>query len=360
MLHRIALRVLPSLSLPVTEFDVRKHKRFVMFVPGLVAFAIYRGVKQIDSLSDPILVLGLSGLISAVTAIWAYRVGRDTPLPALWRQDGWKTIGWLIGWIGFAYGVQLSLLVLAMLRVLAHYDFLHHPDGPAMMAMIIACTSVARDAFEIGHIRKLQQRGRPVLTFPDGAPLRALVGGHSQRLVPWVLTAVTLGALSSMGLAWVGEMGRSELGQFILISMVAGTAALAAYLAGMRRPGGWANSWIRTGWTQLFQFWWWPGLAFGATYYLVALGVLVFAWRKDGGIWAQALIAGAVTGLMTLYGYYLGDRRAHEDRIQQTVPSSLLRCPFVMGLLSKNGRGTGDKAASPGDMVLGESGRRSG
>jgi hypothetical protein len=33
MLHRMALRVLPSLSLAVTEDAVRKQKRLVMFVP---------------------------------------------------------------------------------------------------------------------------------------------------------------------------------------------------------------------------------------------------------------------------------------------------------------------------------------
>ena len=40
MLHRMALRVLPSLSLAVTEEAVRKQKRIVMFVPGLVAFGV--------------------------------------------------------------------------------------------------------------------------------------------------------------------------------------------------------------------------------------------------------------------------------------------------------------------------------
>jgi len=36
----MALRVLPSLSLAVTEDAVRKQKRLVMFVPGLVAFGM--------------------------------------------------------------------------------------------------------------------------------------------------------------------------------------------------------------------------------------------------------------------------------------------------------------------------------
>ena len=45
MLHRLALRMLPSLSLAVMEDSVRKRKRVVMFVPGLVAFG--------DSLRQP-------------------------------------------------------------------------------------------------------------------------------------------------------------------------------------------------------------------------------------------------------------------------------------------------------------------
>ncbi|MGH7233464.1 MAG: hypothetical protein ACREJU_19190 [Nitrospiraceae bacterium] len=358
MLHRLALRVLPSLTLSVTEPDVRKRKRLVMLVPGLVAFAVFRAVKQVDPLSDPLLLLGVSGLISALTALWAYRMGREAPLSALWSQDGFKRMIWLIGWIGFAYGIQLSLLVLALLRVLAHYDFLRHPDGPAMMAIIIACTSVARDAFEIGHIRKLQQGGRPVLTFPDGAPLRALIVDRPEGLLRWVLIAGVMGSLFAAALAFLGEAGRSELGQFVLVSVVAGTATLAAYLAGEQRPGGWMSGMAEIGWAKVFQFWWWPGLAFGATYYLAVLGFVVFLLRQEAGIWAQGLMAGVVTGLMALYGYYLGHRRAHEDRIERTVPPSLLRCPFVMGLLSKKGGGTSGAIPSPGDLVLGESGRR--
>jgi hypothetical protein len=73
------------------------------------------------------------------------------------------------------YGVQLSLLVLALLWLVG-YDYLKHPDGPAMMAIIISCTSVARDAFEIGHVRKMALMGRPFPTFPDGAALRTMVG----------------------------------------------------------------------------------------------------------------------------------------------------------------------------------------
>ena len=116
MLHRLALRVLPSLTLAVTDEPTRKRKRLVMLVPGLVAFAVYRGVKSILPLSDPAVLLGVSGVISAVTAVCAYRIGRAVPMPVLWRQDGARRVAWMAGWIGFLYGVQLSLLVLGVIK----------------------------------------------------------------------------------------------------------------------------------------------------------------------------------------------------------------------------------------------------
>src|SRR5690348_15205957 len=107
MLHRLALRLLPSLTLAVTEERVRKRKRWVMMVPGLVAFIVYRAAKYAVPLSEVLVLLGLSGLISAATAVWAYRIGRGRPLDAIWREDGATRVAWLTGWIGFAYGVQL-------------------------------------------------------------------------------------------------------------------------------------------------------------------------------------------------------------------------------------------------------------
>jgi hypothetical protein len=43
-----------------------------------------------------------------------------------------------------------------------------------------------------------------------------------------------------------------------------------------------------------------------------------------------------VTGLMALYGYYLGYRRQVEEQQGQNLSPSLLRCPFVMGILGKS------------------------
>ena len=129
MLHRMALRVLPSLSLAVTEDSVRKRKRIVMFVPGLVAFGIYRLVKHVMPLTDPIVLLLISGTVGLVTALVAYRVARSLGWAEILREDGLRLLTWIAGWIGFVYAVQLSLLVLALLWLVG-YNYLKHPDGP--------------------------------------------------------------------------------------------------------------------------------------------------------------------------------------------------------------------------------------
>lgn len=337
MLHRMALRVLPSLTLAVTEGAVRQRKRLVMLLPGLVAFFLYRIVKPVMPVDEIGTLLAMSGVICLVTAAWAYRVGRDAPAAALWQDDGLRRLIWVLGWVGFIYGVQLSLMVLALLK-LAHYDYRLHPEGPAMMAVIIACTSVARDAFEIGYVRRLQRRGEPVLTFPDGAALRALLRERAGAVLRWMLPAMTVGALLAGGAAWIGAGGRSPLSQLAVVSVVAGSLTVLAYLAGDQRSGSWSAVMTTAGWPALFRFWWWPGLAFAATYYLTLDGLLSYVFRLETLSPVHLMgMAGVVAGLMAMYGYYLGYRRHVEDQVKQVVPDSLLRCPFVMGILSKTG-----------------------
>ncbi|MBI5777112.1 MAG: hypothetical protein HY444_06955 [Nitrospirae bacterium] len=336
MLHRMALRVLPSLTLAVTAEPVRKRKRLVMLAPGLVAFVIYRLTKQIVPLSDAVTLLAVSGVVSAATAVWAYRRGRQVSLAQVWREDGMRRLAWLVGWIGFVYGVQLSLMVLALLKILANYDFLQHPDGPAMMAIIIACTSVARDAFEIGHVRFLQRQGEPVVTFPDGASFRDVVVARTGQIVRWALFPAFGCAVMAVGLGTVHDLAATGLAQLILVTLCAGSLSVWAYWAGEQRPGGWSVMMSAAGWMELFRYWWWPGLAFAATYYLSWAGLIFFVVRTDvSGSLTRGAIAGAVAGMMAGYCYYLGYRRHVENQLQQIVPPSLLRCPFVMGILSK-------------------------
>ena len=336
MLHRMALRVLPSLSLAVTEDSVRKKKRIVMFVPGLVAFAVYRLAKLLLPLSEPVVLLAVSGLVAFVTALLAYRVGRATMWVRILREDGSRLLIWLGGWIGLVYGVQLSLLVLALLWLVG-YDYLKHPDGPAMMAIIIACTAVARDAFEIGLVRKVALMGCPFPTFPDGAALRTMVGNDAVKLAPWVAVGLVVGALGGSLGHFVEASQIAALVQLSAVAVLGGGVALCAYFGGLRPQTSWVQGLLQTKAGELLKYWWWPGLSSTSTYYLVAVGWVIFFLKQPGISTSYAMAAGGfVTGMMALYCYYLGFRRQVEEQQGHTMSSALLRCPFVMGILGKS------------------------
>lgn len=322
------------MSLAVTEDSVRKRKRIVMFVPGLVAFAVYRAAKHVVPLAEPVVLLAVSSLVAVVTALAAYRVGRSASWAVILREDGARLVGWLAGWIGAVYGIQLSLLVLSLLWV-AGYNYLQHPDGPAMMAVIIACTSVARDAFEIGHVRKIALIGRPFPTFPDGAALRSLLGSHGMRVGPWVAAGMAIGAAASLGHVAEGQL--AAMVQLCAVTLLGGAMTLCAYFGGVNPEASWKAGLARTSTAELLKYWWWPGLAFSSTYYLVAAGMVIFLLREPEMSVGFAAAAGAcATGLMALYGYYLGYRRHVEEQQGQQVSAALLRCPFVVGILGKS------------------------
>lgn len=336
MLHRMALRVLPSLSLAVTEDAVRKRKRLVMLVPGLVAFGIYRVAKHLVPLSEPAVLLFVSGIIGLLTALVSYRVGRGTGWAAVLQEDGRRLLLWMGAWIGFVYAVQLSLLVLALLWLVG-YDYLKHPDGPAMMAIIISCTAVARDAFEIGHVRKVSLIGRPFPTFPNGLALRRLLTTDLMMVGPWILSGLLVGAAAASFGALVDDQYTATLIQAGAVTFLAGGLALCAYFGGLRPAGAWRDGLKQTKPAELLKYWWWPGLAFASTYYLVVAGAVIFLIKHPGVPTAYAVCGGGVVAaLMALYGYYLGYRRQVEDGQGFGLSPSLLRCPFVMGILNKS------------------------
>ncbi|MGH7255933.1 MAG: hypothetical protein ACREI3_09160, partial [Nitrospirales bacterium] len=143
-----------------------------------------------------------------------------------------------------------------------------------------------------------------------------------------------------------------ELSQLLVVTVVGGVVSVGAYLSGTDRPGGWP-AWIgQLGWWELFRFWWWPGLTFAATYYLVLAGLVLFVFHPSATPFGtQLVMAATVGGVMALYCYYLGVRRRIEDRIFQAVPASLTRCPFIMGILSGKSPTSGD-AVPPPDVAV--------
>lgn len=335
MLHRMALRVLPSLSLAVTEDTVRRKKRIVMFLPGLVAFGVYRLAKHLVPITDPLVLLAVSSVVAMVTAVLAYWVGRSAPWPMIVRQDGARLLSWLVIWVGAAYGVQLSLLVLTLLWTM-HYSYLQHPDGPAMMAIIISCTAVARDAFEIGHVRKLSVLGRPFLTFPDGEQFRLLMQRRAWQLGPWAVVGLGIGAIASLSGVAIVDAHNAALVQLLSVTILGGGLALSAYLGGLNPSASWIHTFRQTTPAELLKYWWWPGMAFASTYYLVAMGLVLFVAKQPVIAPGAAAGMGAlVAAMMGVYGYYLGHRRYVENEEAPQLSSGMLRCPFVMGILGR-------------------------
>jgi len=336
MLHRLSLRVLPQLNALVTDPPVRKRKRLVMLVPGLVAFGIYRLLKQVLPLSEPLVLLGFSGCISMLAAIWAYQQGRGGTLQESLRQDGTQRWVWLVGWIGLVYSIQLSLLVLAILQVFVGYDFLLHPEGPAMMAIIISCTSVTRDAFEIGHVQRLMHQGVVVPTFPDGEALRKWIPLEIGAVLKWGALATIMGIVGSWLLFRIGSIELQPMVQSLLVPVIVASIGLMAFFAGEtlyaqdqkeRRPKTWLSS---------LWFWVWPSLTFSATYFLVLMGMTAFVFRVEEVSQLGFVAMAACTALLlTVYTLFLGWRKSYEERLV-TIPESLQSCPFVMGILQKS------------------------
>ncbi|MFO0775978.1 MAG: hypothetical protein U0172_15065 [Nitrospiraceae bacterium] len=358
MLHRLTLRVLPQLTLAVTEPDIRTRKRWVMFVIGFVAFALYRLAKALVPLEHPLVLLAVAGAIGAVTAGVSYGIGRRASFTSFAGWADYETPQrwiWLLGWVGGVYGVQLALLVLALLQLCVNYDFLKHPDGPAMMAIIIPCTAVARDAIEIGHVRWLESQGRSFLTFPDGGSLWAFVAREPQAVGRWAAIGVLLCCVGVWAVKMVFpamDATTLVLLQMAIVTLVGGTVSLCAYLDGLSRPRPWWTLWQQTSTWELLTFWFWPGLAFAATYFFVAYGVGEFVARVPRESTAVAVSIGMTVGaLMGGYSHYLGARRAFEHRIAASVPATMLRCPFIAGIL---GGAKPTPGAVPPPFVSGE------
>ena len=355
MLHRLSLRVIPQLNATVTERDVRRRKRWVMLAPGFVAFVLYRLLKDVLPLSDPLALLAFSGVLSTVAAYWAYAMGRAESYDRLCRTDNPSRLLWVGGWIGFVYGVQLSLLVLAILALFVDYNFLVHPEGPAMMALIIPCTSVTRDAFEIGHVVRMEARGARMVTFPDGGSLRELLRRDFLHLAPWMGTGIIAGGatavLSRFGWAGNGE----EVGPAILVCVVAACFAYGAFLSGKRPLEDFPDRFRIESWWEACRFWLWPCLTFAFTYYLVQFGLLTFVLQvEDVPLFVHLAVGGVTAGMMAGYGYFLGARVFVEAQTQGGFSENLTRCPFVMEILAKTGWVTAGRKMNPVEVRQGE------
>jgi hypothetical protein len=334
MLHRMTMRVVPALTVAVTEEGFRRRKRILMLFPGLFAYALYKFLQAMGWHADIVSLLLASGFFCAGVALACYAYGREERLKELIQEESLRQVAWVGGWIGFLYGIQLSLMVLALLKA-ATYDYAEHPDGPALMALIIASTSVARDAFEIGHLRFLQRQGRPFVTLPGGKALWALVIGRLDLWAARVAAATLAVSLAYVGLVTVAPSVATDLGQLAAIGVLAGLACTVTFVQGLQPSIKAWEGLTRYSWRELLRFFLWPGMTFAWTYYLVALGVISFLLAiPHPTIWIRVLVTAGIGGLMSLYGYYLGRSRWQEEKLHATIAPALLRCPFILGILT--------------------------
>lgn len=347
MLHRLALRVLPQLNNLVTAPAVRKRKRVIMLLPGLIAFGLYRVVKGVVPFSNPLVLLGCSGVFCFCAALWAYRMGRGMRVSAIIKEDRIAQLAWVGGWIGFAYGMQLSLLVLALLRIFVGYDFLVHPEGPAMMVLIIACTAVTRDAFEIGYLGICAQFGQRLITYPDGRGFRASLFLTPKPLIGWSILGCAATIIVMALFPTARDMSTvMELAQVCGVSVIAACVAFLGFYAGELQQQRW---WLRIPShraVDLVRFWIWPCLTFAVTYVLVMDGIRIYVvGAASVHRIVQIAMWSAATGLLVGYGYYLGVRTFIERQVAGDVPENMQNCPFITNILHK--AAVGRIASSP-------------
>ena len=163
-----------------------------------------------------------------------------------------------------------------------------------------------------------------------------MVPDRIAQLSPWVMVGLLMGgSLTLAGHAFEHEH-LIALAQLTSVTIAGGGLALCAYLSALHPSLSWTESLRRTAPGELLKYWWWPGMAFASTYYLVIMGVVLFVGRQPSMTTIPACLGGAlVTAMMGLYGYYLGYRRQIEDQERPQLSAGMLRCPFVMGILGK-------------------------
>lgn len=350
MFHRMKLRVIypPWLVSPETPVQHRwwgvrflsglcallliptslrnQNKRWAMFFSALAAYVVYKGVSGFSPLTEASTLILVSGLFSIVVALLAYAWARNLPLPALWKEAP-KEVGWLAVRVGLVYAALLSLMVLSLLKV-AGYDFLLHPVGPGLMAMMIAAASVARDAYEIGHLRSLTGKGTTqVWTFPDGHGLWTLLKNDPLRVGGLLLPAVGLSLGLYVTLALMVGAGK-DLTHLLIGGILSGASGTYAYFSGMTRKGT-----VK----EVLSFFLWPAFSFSLVYLLIVSGIrdFVLLIPTHSSLLEKGLTAGCITSLMAVTCYGLGSLKqaAPSEADSKALPAELLKCPFVLSIL---------------------------
>ncbi len=103
----------------------------------------------------------------------------------------------------------------------------------------------------------------------------------SRRTGYWCADIVVRGWL-------IADEQGAALAQLVTVTLLGGGLALCAYFGGLYPASSWLHSLRQTAPGELLKYWWWPGMAFASTYYLVAMGAAVVCRRVSRRLrWAQ-------------------------------------------------------------------------
>ncbi len=291
MLHRMKLRVLYRDQLVKEKALARKRLRVVLLA-GLITYPPFLGITYLIFSEARVLPLVLIGLLTCVVcmpiALTGYAKGFGQDLSILWRQRREELL-WLAFKVGFCYAFVLYWMILGIVEFLLGYH--------AFRAMLISfvASAVARDGFEIGHLRAQQADTRAIHTFPDGRPISELLVARPRETFGLVAAATVLAG--GLGL-WLGPLVINPRYQTLWVAVVAGVSATALYAYAY--PPHRVSSVLR-------RFFIWPGIVLSATYFVVLAYLLrVVGETKLPPSLDFGLLMAVCTAWMGLSSLFLG------------------------------------------------------
>src|SRR5207247_9725578 len=118
--------------------------------------------------------------------------------------------------------------------------------------------------------------------------------------------------LGYLALTMVMSVATTDLGQLIIIGVLAGAACTLAFVQGLHPSLRTWEGLTRYSWRELLSFFLWPGMAFGWTYYLISAGAISFLLTvPEPPVWVRLLVTAGTARLLSLYAYYMRLSRWH-------------------------------------------------
>ncbi len=291
MLHRLKLKVVYGDALKADKASNRLKMR-VILISGFAVFLPFLGITYFlfsETRVTKLLIIGLLSALSCVPVVlYAYSKGFGRPLRELWQERP-EELTWLSIKIGFLYGFALYWMILGIVEFLFGYQSFR-----AALISFVA-SAAARDGFEIGYLRRLQQSGAAKMKiFPDDRSIREMFPVAAQKIVMLVSTAIIGGALTGL---YLGPLLPNPRHQSLAVGIAVGVVATLAYAWAMDVPPSRR---------ALIRYFIWPGFTMAVTYFLILAYLLRIIFQITLSPAADlALLMSVCAGWLTLESLFV-------------------------------------------------------